>query len=283
MEKLLPTVLLAVALLSVSGDAAEARQRRPPLPADVAVPTPRPDTETTTHDRVGRDRQEMPDDAAEIPVPQARPDEDRDAPHAPAGNAARIRESVGRHNARRTEAGGPDAACLRRLRDLGVEFEVERPIAEGDGCSVPDPVSVSTLGSGIALEPAGLMNCAMAEAAARFSQTVVAPAARSAYGAGLKAISNASTYACRPRNGTTKLSEHAFGNALDIARFVLADETAIDVTATDDAKARDFLDRIRKAACGPFRTVLGPGSDADHATHFHFDLAKRRNGSTFCQ
>ena len=39
MEKLLPPVLLAVALLSVSGDAAEARQRRPPLPADVAVPT----------------------------------------------------------------------------------------------------------------------------------------------------------------------------------------------------------------------------------------------------
>ena len=53
--------------------------------------------------------------------------------------------------------------------------------------------------------------------------------------------------------------------------------------ATDDAKARDFLDRIRKAACSPFTTVLGPGSDADHATHFHFDLAKRRNGSTFCQ
>ena len=30
-------------------------------------------------------------------------------------------------------------------------------------------------------------------------------------------------------------------------------------------------------------TVLGPGSDADHALHFHFDLEPRRNGGTFCQ
>jgi hypothetical protein len=40
---------------------------------------------------------------------------------------------------------------------------------------------------------------------------------------------------------------------------------------------------VRKAACGPFKTVLGPGSDADHALHFHFDLAPRRHGGTFCQ
>jgi hypothetical protein len=29
--------------------------------------------------------------------------------------------------------------------------------------------------------------------------------------------------------------------------------------------------------------VLGPGSDPDHALHFHLDLEKRRSGSTFCQ
>ncbi|TIQ63130.1 MAG: extensin family protein, partial [Mesorhizobium sp.] len=36
-------------------------------------------------------------------------------------------------------------------------------------------------------------------------------------------------------------------------------------------------------ACGPFKTVLGPGSDADHSLHLHLDLAPRRNGGTFCQ
>ncbi|TIT86210.1 MAG: extensin family protein, partial [Mesorhizobium sp.] len=43
-----------------------------------------------------------------------------------------------------------------------------------------------------------------------------------------------------------------------------------------------FLNTVRKAACGPFKTVLGPGSDPDHALHFHFDLEPRRNGGTFC-
>ncbi|TIS79786.1 MAG: extensin family protein, partial [Mesorhizobium sp.] len=44
-----------------------------------------------------------------------------------------------------------------------------------------------------------------------------------------------------------------------------------------------FLNAVRKAACGPFKTVLGPGSDADHSLHLHLDLAPRRNGGTFCQ
>ena len=36
-----------------------------------------------------------------------------------------------------------------------------------------------------------------------------------------------------------------------------------------------FLRDVRKAGCGPFTTVLGPGSDSYHSDHFHFDLAQR--------
>ena len=50
-----------------------------------------------------------------------------------------------------------------------------------------------------------------------------------------------------------------------------------------DPKEAEFMLSVRLAACGPFKTVLGPGSDADHATHFHFDLQPRRSGSLFCQ
>jgi hypothetical protein len=36
---------------------------------------------------------------------------------------------------------------------------------------------------------------------------------------------------------------------------------------------------FRTAACGYFTTVLGPGANAAHASHFHFDLAMRgKNG-----
>ena len=99
----------------------------------------------------------------------------------------------------------------------------------------------------------------------------------------LVSIDQASAYVCRPRHGTEKLSEHAFGNALDIATFELADGRRIGVRAEATGAEATFLGQVRKAACGPFTTVLGPGSDADHALHFHIDLAMRRPGSAFCR
>jgi hypothetical protein len=176
-----------------------------------------------------------------------------------------------------------ETACRARLRALGAVFE-ERPAqSDPSGCALPYPLAVKRLSAAIALAPEALMNCAMAEAAARFATDIVSPAAKAEYGEELKSIDQASAYVCRPRNGGSKLSEHAFGNALDIARFTLSKGTAVDVKPAPDPKAAKFLGAIRKAACGPFKTVLGPGSDADHALHFHFDLAPRRNGGTFCQ
>lgn len=169
------------------------------------------------------------------------------------------------------------------MRELGVDFSSHAPIDDPAGCIVAHPLSVKTLGKDIDIEPDAVLNCATAEAAARFLADVVEPAAKSVFGADLTAISNGSTFVCRPRNGTTKLSEHAFGNAIDIGAFRLAGGRTIDVAATADPKEADFLSKVRMAACGPFKTVLGPGSNADHALHFHFDLAKRRNGGTYCR
>ena len=60
-------------------------------------------------------------------------------------------------------------------------------------------------------------------------------------------------------------------------------EPAQSSAAKEDHREKKFLDAVRSAACGPFKTVLGPGTDADHATHFHFDMAARRNGATYCK
>ena len=225
---------------------------------DVPVPEPRPDEKKTAHEPA------PPSDKADDQPPPSPPDPRSGLPRAATMPAT-------------------ESACRARLRKLGVEFTEGEPQKDAAGCSLPWPVAVKTLGRKIDIEPAALMNCTLAETAARFAQTVVSPAARSAYGAELKTIGQASTYVCRPRNGSSKLSEHAFGNALDIARFTLSDDTAIDVEPAPDEKAAKFLGRVRAAACGPFKTVLGPGSDADHAWHFHLDLAPRRNGGTFCQ
>jgi hypothetical protein len=222
---------------------------------------------------------------AEAPLPENRPAETdiRQKVSTP-------KASVGRHNAYKTykppvpdkTAITEDAACRERLKQLDVTFDARPAISDPLGCSVPFPISVSALGD-VSVEPPAVMNCAMTEALANFTRTTISPTAKALYGADLKALASASAYVCRPRNGTSKLSEHAFGNAFDIARFVLTDGTAIDVGPVADDKGTKFLGEIRKAACGPFKTVLGPGSDADHATHFHLDLAPRRNGGTFCQ
>lgn len=176
-----------------------------------------------------------------------------------------------------------ETACRAALRRLGAAFKDRPAETEPEGCVIAHPVEVTSLTSAVELEPEALLKCAMAETAARFVKQVVAPAARKHLGASLKSVRHASAYVCRPRNGSSKLSEHAFGNALDFSAFELEDGRLVEVGATKSVAEQQFLDAIRKAACGPFKTVLGPGSDADHSDHFHLDLAPRRRGSTFCQ
>jgi len=175
-----------------------------------------------------------------------------------------------------------EIACRQRLSELGVKFDNRPAEAEPAGCSMPYPLIVTSLGSDIGLEPEAEMNCAMAEASARFARDVMFPAAKEVFGEPLKSVTHASAYVCRARNGTRKLSEHAFGNALDISSFTLSGGGAIAVEPTPPEKNAAFIDRVRAAACGPFKTVLGPG-DPDHSDHLHFDLAPRRHGGTVCE
>lgn len=176
-----------------------------------------------------------------------------------------------------------EVACRARLRDANVKFVEEKPLGDPLGCSVPYPIRLQNLGPDFGLTPDAVLNCQMAETMVHFTRDVIAPAAVGEFETRVKALRQASGYVCRPRHGTQRLSEHAFGNALDISAFMLEDGSEITVEATREPERSVFLSKIRSAACGPFKTVLGPGSDADHALHFHFDLAQRRRGGTFCQ
>jgi hypothetical protein len=176
-----------------------------------------------------------------------------------------------------------ELACRVELKKLGVEFKDQGPESSEDGCSMPYPVSITNFGGGIKVEPAVVANCAVSLGMAKFLQGPVKDAARKHLKADITAMANGSGYVCRPRNGTQKLSEHALGNAIDIMSFTLSDDRSVVVETSVDKAETDFLAEVRTAACGPFTTVLGPGSDTDHANHFHLDLADRRPGVTFCQ
>lgn len=275
-RRLPPNFLPLLTALLLAADAAWAKPVT--LPQTVPVPYVHPPAAGNL----------PPQRLGDVPVPEPRPDH-KAAPTSPPPPARADEQKPAAPPDPRSTAPRPatmpaaEQACRTRLRTLGVEFTEHQPEKDAAGCALPWPIAVKSLGKSIGITPDALMNCALAETAAHFAQDVVSPDAKSTYGAELKSISQASTYVCRPRNGSSKLSEHAFGNALDIAQFTLTDATAIEVGPTPDEKTAKFLARLRKAACGPFKTVLGPGSDADHERHFHLDLAPRRNGGIFCQ
>ncbi|WP_323765004.1 extensin family protein [Marinovum sp.] len=182
------------------------------------------------------------------------------------------------------------AACHAALDDLGVSYREIDPIAEPEdaGCGIRQPVEVTGLPGGVALEPTGQMRCETALALAQWVQDFALPASEALPERGrLSAIEQGSTYVCRRRNNAPdgKLSEHAVGNGVDIMSFRFAEGPPIPVMPRerDGTMAEAFQDAARATACLHFTTVLGPGSDEAHADHLHLDVLARRGGFRLCQ
>ncbi len=156
---------------------------------------------------------------------------------------------------------------------------VETDPVEGRGrCGIAEPIKVSALTRhAVAVTPSATLNCPVTNAIADWMRESVVGAAEAELGAKPARIVNASSYACRTRGHKrrARLSEHAFGNALDIGAFVLEDGRRVDVKQhpKGSAEAR-FLASIRKSACTYFTTVLGPGYNRAHADHLHLDIAQ---------
>lgn len=232
---------------------------------------------------------DVPNQGEEIPpppLPSPKPSEPggrTDIDKTPLGDAEGEPPPPIRIPPQRQTTPADELACRERLNSLGAEFIDQPAQSDPSGCSLPYPLLLTTLSTTITVKPGALVNCATAEATARFAQGPMAEAARTSMGEELVSLDQASAYVCRPRHGTQKLSEHAFGNAIDLSRFTFSKGAVLDVGPVPGPAGEAFLRAVRKAACGPFRTVLGPGSDADHARHLHLDLAQRRHGGTFCQ
>ena len=236
-----------------------------------------------------------PDDAiGPVPVPDPRPEAGAQAVGNPEPKTGEDK-AQGKHSepaatadprsqaARSLFMPPSEILCRQRLRKAGAVFRETPAVAQENGCALPYPLALSGLPGGVDVEPEAVLNCTMAEAVSEFARQQMSKAASDGLSADLAAIGQASGYVCRPRNGSNKLSEHAFGNAIDIASFRLSDGRTITVAPDLKGESRAFVDRLRAQACGPFLTVLGPGSDADHANHLHFDLAPRRSRTAICE
>lgn len=169
------------------------------------------------------------------------------------------------------------AACLADLTKLGVTFTQSK--ASFAPCSIENPVeldSIKTDNDTVTFNGKPTFNCNFARKFSQWVADVAIPVVRDQEDKALSALSTGPGFECRNRNGesTGKISEHASGNAVDIDQIVLADKSRIaisQVANTSDPHYR-MLMALRTSACGYFTTVLGPGSNAAHASHYHLDL-----------
>ena len=222
--------------------------------------------------------------AQELPIPAERPD----ALAPDAGNSEPQKPEPEQNAPENAVKPIRDLACEKRLSGMGVKFRI-LPSENGDGaCGVAYPVAIDELAGGVTIEPETKLDCAAAEALAGWVEKSVAPAV-SAWDAEkeLTSISQASTYVCRGRNNQedAKISEHAKGNAVDIAAFGFSDGTSIAVEPRDRKGSDEeaFQKAVRFGACLYFTTVLGPGSDVFHNDHLHLDVADRNGGYRLCR
>jgi hypothetical protein len=138
-----------------------------------------------------------------------------------------------------------------------------------------------------ALSPPATLACPLVSALDRWVSEGVQPAALRWFGSPVVSIKQISAYACRGMvgSGTHSISEHAFGNALDVAGFTLADGRTITVVNGwhGSPEEQGFLHDVQLYACETFTTVLAPGYNAAHYNHIHVDLMRRASGRMPCR
>lgn len=136
------------------------------------------------------------------------------------------------------------------------------------------------------IAPPATLACPIVSALDSWLAQDVQPAAMRWFGQPVAELKQISAYSCRGMNGQrgAKISEHAFGNALDIAAFTLADGRRITIREgwRGPPEEQGFLRDVQAGACRRFSTVLGPGSNAFHYDHLHVDLMRRASGQAIC-
>jgi hypothetical protein len=150
----------------------------------------------------------------------------------------------------------------------------------------PPQGNVTAVGP-VAVKPAATLACPIVAMLDRWLADSVQPAAIRWFGARVVEIKQISAYSCRGMNGNphAHISEHAFGNALDVAGFRLADGRYISVQHGWKGlpEEQGFLRDVEAGACRHFTTVLAPGANVYHYNHIHVDLMRRASRRLICE
>ena len=166
----------------------------------------------------------------------------------------------------------------------GVEHNAAEPLPP---LGPPREPMVTASAAPVEVSPPATLACPIVAALDQWISTSVQPAAMRWFRQPVVEIRQISAYSCRGMNGdpNAHISEHAFGNALDIAEFDLADGHVIKVQYGwhGSAEEQAFLHDVQLAACNEFTTVLAPGANIYHYNHIHVDLMRRYSDRRICQ
>lgn len=264
-----------------------------PAPQEIPVPQMRPDRQAVPSEQ----KPELPPE--QPPVPQDKPAAPQPGTGAPAAADGKTEAGPGASEGEVQATAEPNpapvhedaadyAACLSALKESGAEFEERPVIDDGNGCGIEKPLLVRSILPGIDLKPEATMRCKAALQLSMWMKGSVIPAATTAFGTAkqIKTVNQATSYMCRNRNSAEsgKISEHAHGNAIDVAGFTFADGSTLSIEPRQRDATMDgaFERAIMATGCLYFTTVLGPGSDDAHETHLHLDIIERKAGYRYC-
>ena len=185
-----------------------------------------------------------------------------------------------------------DPQCPTRLvsQKVGIEPTAIGPQTDAR-CTVVEPVHLNDVtmpdGGKISFPEHPTIACVTADSFSSYVRDMLSPLAKGTFGAAVTAVWTGPGLECRSRDHVfgAKLSAHGQGLAIDIAKLKLADGRIVEVGTPKTDSETAFETAARAGACGYFHTVLGPGSDAYHRTHWHFDLEVRgaHGDSKYCK
>jgi hypothetical protein len=150
----------------------------------------------------------------------------------------------------------------------------------------PAPAVTASVGP-VGVKPPATLACPIVSVLDQWITGAVQPAAQKWFRQPVVEIKQISSYSCRGMNGdpNAHISEHAFGNALDIAEFTLTDGHKVSVQYGwhGTPEEQGFLHDVQAAACDDFTTVLAPGANVYHYNHIHVDLMRHYNNRHICE
>jgi len=174
-----------------------------------------------------------------------------------------------------------EAQCVaQRLVETSAYVEPVSEINGDSSCGMNHPFRILAASQGqVSMKPQATLGCPMTAAFNRWVSHIAQPAAQAWFGEPIVEVRQLSSYSCRRIGGSGTMSEHGYGNALDVAGFTFASGRIVTVKRgwNGSPEERGFLRQVHAGGCEVFTTVLGPGYDAAHHDHFHFDLARRNS------